>query len=229
MEDENHWVKYLEADLRTIKNINSSFNSASNLNDSQKELLEKVKHYAFQITRNDDVHGIGHIIRVIINIQKILENEQANVFITLFSGWLHDIGRIKEQELKIHHAIISAEMARKFVVSNNLNVSKQEIDHIIECIESHSFSAGREPRSIEAKILSDADKIDALGSIGIYRAACFQHENGKGIEDMVDHFHEKLLLLKDQIYTKTGLELALVRINFMVNYLVQLKKEYNLC
>lgn len=227
MKNQYDWVIDLEKKIKSTKKSELFYNDF-HLSAIQQEYLRKAEIYTVQITPNSDLHGIGHVIRVIINIQNILKYESANPFIALFSGWLHDIGRYKESELNQHHAIISADMARLFIESNKLQLSQQEIEHIIECIERHSFSAGKEPDTIEAKIVSDADKIDALGSIGIYRVACYQSENGRGIEDMIRHFHEKLLKLKDQIYTKIGLEIALQRTKVMEDYLVQMKKEYEL-
>lgn len=221
------WVKDLEHNIRNLKASNPNYDDFS-LNSLQKEYLKKAENYAYLTMSNSDLHGIGHIVRVIINIRQILKNEKADPFVTFFSGWLHDIGRDKESELGEHHAVISADMTKQFIISNKLELSQKEIEHIIECIVCHSYSAGKEPQSIEAKILSDADKIDALGSIGIYRVACYQSEKGRGIEDMIKHFHEKLLKLKDQTYTKTGRDIILQRTKFMEEYLIQMKSEYDI-
>jgi len=112
-------------------------------------------------------------------------------------------------------------MARKIL--SELGYSK--IDEIIHAIEAHSFSAGNKATSLEAKILSDADKLDALGATGIYRAAQYSVEHNRPMEDYIAHFHEKLLKLVDLLYTEEAKNLALKRHMFMEKYLVQLEKE----
>jgi uncharacterized protein len=221
-------VKDLENNLGNLSKYHFNYDILPYITKDKINWLKKAESHAFNMMPNDDLHGIGHVVRIIINIQLLIKSETADPFITIFSGWLHDIGRTKERKINKHHALISGEMTRDYIKSNNIEMSKQDIEHIIECVESHSFSAGKSPKTIEAKILSDADKIDALGSIGIYRASCFQHENGTGIEGMIKHFHEKLLILQDQMITKAGIELAQKRTKFMVDYLVQMKNEYDI-
>ena len=77
----------------------------------------------------------------------------------------------------------------------DLGYNKEKIEKIIGAIISHSFTKKVKPNSFEAKILSDADKLDAIGAVGIYRAAMFCEEHERSIKDFITHFHEKLLLL----------------------------------
>ncbi|MCP4760917.1 MAG: HD domain-containing protein [archaeon] len=188
-------------------------------------LIKEAEIYARKIMSNDDLHGIGHIERVIINSKKIALIEGGNPFIIFFSAWLHDIGRIKKLKLDKNHGEISAELVQNFIVDKNLNISPYEQEKIIGCIESHSFSSGKKQEFLEAKILSDADKLDALGGIGIYRASSYQNINGTGIKGLIKHFNVKLLKLSEKMQTQTGKKLALNRQDFMYTFIQRLNSE----
>ena len=98
-------------------------------------------------------------------------------------------------------------------------------DEIVHIIDVHSFSMGGEVKTLEAKILSDADKLDAMGALGVYRAAQYIVENESSQEDFINHFQEKLLKLKDLLYTDEAKKLAEKRHKFMLIYLSQLENE----
>jgi uncharacterized protein len=112
-------------------------------------------------------------------------------------------------------------MARNIL--NDLGYSK--VDEIVHAIDVHSFSAGGEAKTLEARILSDADKLDAMGAFGIYRAAQYGVEYERPHEEFINHFHEKLLKLKDLLYTDEAKKLAEQRHKFMLSYLEQIDKE----
>jgi len=235
----------------------------SKLSDIELNSLNNAETYVSSVMPKDDVHGFGHVWRVVINCVDFIhlfdidtgtsDRRPFQPFILLFAAWFHDIGRTKEELLKKNHSLISGDMTREYIshhpdcipIFNLTNVpihnpkheartiivkenQERTIEHIIECIESHSFSAGRQQNSLEAQLLSDADKIDALGSIGIYRAACFQQDNGTGIEGLIQHFHEKLLILDEKIHTHVGKEFAKRRIKKMREYLKDLEEETRL-
>jgi uncharacterized protein len=222
------------------------------LKDKEIASLKLAEEYVHKNMPKDDVHGFGHVHRVVVNCVEFIQSlqykqdEKFDSFILLFAAWFHDIGRIQEEKLKKNHALISGDMTREYIAKNptcipacmpifvskkviqSVNAQdnqKQTIERIIECIQSHSFSSGRSQDSFEAKLLSDADKIDALGSIGIYRAACYQHDNGTGIEGLIIHFHEKLLILDQQLHTSVGKEYGSRRVQRMREYLQNLKEE----
>jgi uncharacterized protein len=119
-------------------------------------------------------------------------------------------------------------MAEEFLHSNKIHLHEKTTENIIQSILSHSFSANGNANSLESKILSDADKIDAIGAIGIYRAACFQYEHGTGLMAMYRHFFDKLLLLPAKMYTETGKNIAESRIGLMKTYISQLEDELGL-
>lgn len=196
------------------------------LTQIQIKWLKEAEIFAEAHMGKNDFHGIGHVRRVIKTIVRLMKLEGGDPFILLFSAWLHDIGR-KDEKISTgrNHALNSADLARKFVIDRKIGLKEETLEKIIECIESHSFSSGRAQESLETKIISDADKLDALGSIGIYRAACFQHENGTGLSGLIDHFGKKLLTLNQKMHTKTGKNLAVSHISFMKKFIENLIRE----
>jgi len=175
-------------------------------------LIEISKQYQTYV----GCHGFEHTERVIdacIFLGKLLG---ANMDILIPAAILHDVGRGNE-----NHAQHSANMSRKIL--NELNYPK--VDEIIHAIEAHSFSSGKEAKTLESKILSDADKLDAMGAVGIYRAAQYGFEYKREMKEYLNHFHEKLLKLKDLFYTEEARELAEKRHDFMIKYLVQVDRE----
>ena len=134
---------------------------------------------------------------------------------------LHDIAR-GEQD----HARIGAEIAREILRSQGYN--PDFIAKVAHCIEAHSFSSGVAPQTLEAKVLSDADKLDAIGAIGVARAFLFSGETGRTIQETLTHFDEKLLTLRDQIYTKTARSLAERRHLVLREFYRELKIELDL-
>ena len=101
------------------------------------------------------------------------------------------------------------------------------IEEICKVINGVSFSKNRgvQPETTEGKIVQDADRLDAMGAIGIARTFAFGGERGRSIEDSVQHFYDKLLLLKDEMNTEAGRQMAEERHDFMEQFLVELKKE----
>ncbi len=95
----------------------------------------------------------------------------------------------------------------------------------MHCIEAHSFSSGIPPRTLEAKIISDADKPDAIGAVGVARAFLFSGETGRTLEETLQHFENKLLTLKGQFYTETARMLATRRDRFLNQFYRELVQE----
>ena len=167
-------------------------------------------------------HDRDHVERVVKLAVYIARREGADVEVVKKSAELHDIARDKP-----NHAIESAKLAREILRREGYD--EEFIERVVHCIEAHSFSSGVEPKTLEAKVLSDADKLDAIGAIGIARAFIFSGEKGRSIEETLKHFEEKLLKLKDLLYTKTAKELAKERHEFLVKFYEQIKKELKFC
>lgn len=199
--------------------------------DSYEEVscIEKVViNFVKRTLGKSDVHGFEHTMRVYSLALKIARKYidrgiRVNALILKLATLLHDIGRPLEREQGKHHAILSAEIAKKFL--RGLKLKEEIINEVCNVIISHSFSLGVRPISMEAKILSDADKLDAIGAIGISRCFMLAGATKKSISESIRHFHEKLLKLKDIMFTDVAREMAKSRHEFMEKFLTQLKKE----
>ena len=177
---------------------------------------EKLEKISKQFQKQIGCHGYEHTERVIETCKVLGAALHADMDILIPAAILHDIGRGND-----NHAHHSAKVAREIL--NDLGYPK--IDEIVHAIDVHSFSAGGEAKTLEARILSDADKLDAMGAFGIYRAAQYGIEHERPQEEFINHFHEKLLKLKDLLYTDEAKKLAEQRHTFMQQYLEQINKE----
>lgn len=193
---------------------------------------------------DDPAHGWEHVRRVYNLALRIAEEEHADPLITGFAALLHDIGRLVHRK-GIHHAILSVEEAREILKAYELE--PEQVEAVLHAIEAHSFSQGIEPRTLEARVVRDADRLDGLGAIGILRWAIsgtikrkrttrsYHPDDPFGewheLDDkhyMLDHFFTKLLKLEEGMYTTTGRALAQQRTAYMRGYLQQLRTELEL-
>ncbi|MHA2034890.1 MAG: HD domain-containing protein [Promethearchaeota archaeon] len=194
----------------------------------EKDLISEVRNFALDNSEKDDIHGFSHSERVYelcIKIGKVLG---ANLFVLKLSALLHDVGRKKEKKLesKNNHAEISAQMATIFLKSSNLEISEEVINQMIHCIRAHSFSNNIVPETLEAKILSDVDKLDALGAIGLYRTIGFTIKNRGGIDQVIEHLENKILKLKDRLYLDYSKELASEKQKIIIDFYNEIVKKY---
>ena len=189
-------------------------------------------------------HDWFHIKRVYKNALLISKNENVDVFVVSLGALLHDIADSKFND---GDETIGPKMAREFLF--NLNVDSKTIEHVINIIENISFKGGNETQkfnSVELDVVQDADRLDAIGAIGIAR--CFNYGGFKNrplynpeikpnlkmskaeyktsTAPTINHFYEKLLLLKNRMNTKTGREVAKERHAFMELYLKQFYGEW---
>ncbi len=180
-------------------------------------------------------HDWWHTYRVYKNstkIAKLENNSEINLFILEISALLHDIADHKEGY---------SDDDRYNIISNllmNLNVDFKIIVQIINIVNSISFSKGKIPISLEGKIVQDADRLDAIGAIGIARTFAFggnrnrvmydpEKNNSTNHSDTIEHFYDKLLLLKNKMNTSSAFELAQERDLFMRGFLDEFYKEWN--
>jgi len=197
-------------------------------------------------------HDFLHVLRVYNLCKKIAKSEKNVDFEVLeLAALLHDIGRKKEDLDKtgrIDHAIESAKMAEKIL--EKFSFPKEKIEKIKGAIISHRFKTNSRPISIEGKILSDADKLDVIGAIGIVRSCCWLGENmakiwsdvplevyikenltkERRIKDKSKHalnfeYEIKLKHVYKKLYTKAAKRIAKERNEFMKKFFKQLKKE----
>jgi len=154
---------------------------------------------------------------------KIGADLEANLKVLGAAALLHDIGRTREEETAVSHSILSGEMGRGVLSENGFTDS--EIDHVVGVIGTHRFSEGLEPNSLEGEILSDVDKLDAMGAIGVFRAIAQAASTGAGIEGFLEHADEKLLKLRDSMYTERARIEAEHRHRTLEAFVNQLKSE----
>lgn len=184
-------------------------------------------------------HDWSHVQRVYNNALQIASREGGNLFIIKLAVLLHDLGRQKESEdpENLDHAQISVEYASEILDKYGINSDAKK--QILHCIYSHRFRKNREPKTLEAKIVFDADKLDVIGAIGIARAYVFAGEHnlslysdknylGTGYEkdhNPVTEFLFKLSKIKDRMLTETGRLLSQERHQYMAKFFERLKKE----
>lgn len=190
---------------------------------------------------NDLAHGWEHVQRVYRLALHIAQQEGADPFIVGVAALLHDLGRLTHDETR-HHADLSVIHARDLLTRYQVPPDKQEA--ILHAIDAHSFSKGLQPRTLEARIVRDADRLDSLGAIGVLRWAITGTQRGTPetrsyhpddpfaerhpLDDrryMLDHFYSKLLKLSDTMSTQTGRKLAERRTRFIRTYLDEFKDE----
>jgi uncharacterized protein len=170
-------------------------------------------------------HTYDHTRRVLALSMKIGQETGANKRILGAASLLHDIGRPNEQKTGESHSISSGRMSKEFLKS--IGYSDDEIEEVVSAIRTHRFSEGVKPTSLEGRILSDADKIDAIGAVGVFRAIAQASVSNKGIDGFLQHADEKLLRLKDLLYTEAAKDIAIERHTFLESFVTRLRNETN--
>ena len=169
---------------------------------------------------NADGHGFDHSCRVWRNAMMIAETEpDCDPEITALAALLHDA-----DDYKLFTTENNAN-ARKFLKEHG--VPEETADRICEAVNSVSFSKnkGKRPGTAEGRVVQDADRLDALGAVGIARTFAFGGSHGRKPESSIEHFYEKLLLLKDMMNTEKGRELAEARHAYMEDFLREWEAE----
>ncbi len=191
---------------------------------------------------DDPAHGWEHVNRVYALAQHIARQEGANLLVVSIAALMHDLGRTVQNNSTKHHAELSAALAKELLATYQVTADVQEA--VAHAILAHSFSRSIAPRTLEARVVRDADRLDGLGAIGILRWAITgtlqrspqtktYHPTDPFAEQhtpddnnyMLDHFFTKLLKLSDTMTTDTGRTLAQQRTAFMHTYLHELRKE----
>ena len=165
---------------------------------------------------NADGHGADHALRVYANAMKIARSEEAcDLLVVALAAILHDA-----DDDKLFSTENNAN-ARAFLEARR--VPPETADRICEAINAVSFrkNRGKCPDTPEGRIVQDADRLDAIGAVGIARTFAYGGSRGRAPEDSIAHFHEKLLLLKDLMNTETGRAMAEDRHAFLETFLRQ--------
>ncbi|CEG22669.1 putative hydrolase [Planococcus massiliensis] len=204
-----------------------------------QKLVEQCEKHVKTIYESFDAsHDWQHIERVRQNARLLMEKEQADALTVELAVLLHDVSDPKYRK---PGEDLESEILQR------LDLTAEQQQKIKTVIESVSFKGGNgvKAASIEAEIVQDADRLDALGAVGIARTFAFGGAKGRKLYDWEEqprqkmteeeyrakptssatHFYEKLLLLKDHMNTETGKHIAEERHQFMISFLEQLKKE----
>ncbi len=206
-------------------------------------LLQHIRMMAqAHFSRVKGSHDWDHSLRVHRLCQRIGAQEGSDPLVTQAAAFLHDIGRSYQDRGggKSCHAEKGAEMANDMLADLPLSGSRRE--NILHCIASHRFRRGESPKTVEARVLFDADKLDAIGAIGVARAFLFAGEVGArlhspevdvtrepsyGINDTgYREYKVKLIKIKDRMHTATGRRIAEERHRFMTDFFDRLIEEY---
>ncbi len=199
------------------------------------------KALSTHIDRTDTSHDLAHADRVWLNAREIANNEgRGNLRILIAAAYLHDLVSLPKDHVDRHKSsTFSADKAAPIL--QRLGYTADEIAQVQHVIAAHSYSANIPPETIEAMILQDADRLDALGAIGIARTfavsgalgrpiydAADPFAKARGLDDRnfaIDHWPAKLLRLPALMNTDSGKALARQRIILMKNFLTQLASE----
>ncbi len=186
-------------------------------------------------------HDWEHTMRVASLAYHIGNEENADMKILIAAALLHDIAREEADKNGTCHAELSAKMSE--VILLDMEYSNSQRKDILHCISTHRFRGNNFPQTIEAKVLFDSDKLDAIGAIGVCRAYSYAGENRQALYSpmeqeskltkTVNHsehtpiveFKVKLSKIKDSLYTETGRKIAEHRHKFMENFFNELLAE----
>lgn len=189
---------------------------------------------------NDSAHDFAHIMRVYKNAQMICKKERVNKKLVLCAVLLHDIVSYPKSDKRSKLSSIQSAAKSKKILKK-FNFDNEEIQIISDAIRDHSFSQNKIPSTIVGKILQDADRLDAIGAIGIARVFAVGGSEKRPFYNVkdpfcknrlpddkiwtLDHFYQKLLQLESLMNTKSGKIEAKKRTKILNNFLNQLKNE----
>jgi uncharacterized protein len=192
---------------------------------------EARRHYAGA----DAIHDFDHVLRVLALAERLARVEGADLEIVRAAVLLHDVAR---GQPGVEHAQAGAEMARRLLAGH----PPDRVEAVARAIAAHRFRRGPAPESIEARVLHDADKLDAIGAIGVARAFAYGGHYGQRLwaevpagyrespasRDEHTPVHEyifKLARIRDRLLTDSARELAGARHAFMVDFFQRLEEE----
>jgi uncharacterized protein len=192
--------------------------------------IEEARQY---YTDSDAAHDFDHVLRVLALAERIGQAEGARMEIVQAATLLHDVARAEEERTGACHARVGAERARQILASHPAD----EVEAVAQAIASHRFRDEIVPQTLEAKVLYDADKLDAIGAIGVARAYALAGRRGQRLwaetpteSQSTDYtpIHEftfKLSRLKDALFTATALQIAEERHRYLVEFFARLEEE----
>lgn len=191
--------------------------------DKDRIIEDAIEYVKELFEGNSDGHGADHTMRVFHNAQVIMEAyPEADRFVSLLAALLHDAD---------DHKLFNTENnqnARTFMEKKGLPA--ETIEQICTIINAVSFSKnrGKRPGTLEGMIVQDADRLDAIGAIGIARTFAYGGKVGRPLSDSIQHFYDKLLLLKNEMNTDGAKALAQKRHDYMCAFLDEYTEESGL-
>lgn len=207
---------------------------------TQQHWQQKLAEHVGRIEAVDPGHDLNHIKRVVKSARQFAETEQANMWVVLPAAWLHDCVQVaKNSPLRSQASQLAADEAVSLL--QQWQYPAAHMDGIHHAICAHSYSANIPCETLEAQVVQDADRMDALGAIGIARTLmvgtgfghpltfhedpfCY-HRQANDQAAIIDHFYTKLLKLKDSFNTAAARSEANKRHQFMQQFLQQLEGE----
>lgn len=179
---------------------------------------------------SDSTHDFDHVLRVYRLAERIGQAEKANMEVLRAAALLHDIARSDQDAGRVReHAAEGARRARQILAGR----APEFVEAVAHAIESHRFRVDRPPQTLEAKILYDADKLDAIGAVGIARAFAYSAHHGQrlwaapdaGEHTAMKEFVVKLSQVKATLFTETARAIAEKRHAFMVEFFERMAAE----
>lgn len=231
------------------KNADQKMNISSTLHnhpicatDEIKALAAHFDAFMSEVAGDDAAHDISHLRRVVSTALVIGAAEGANLRVLTAAAYFHDLVNLPKNHPNRHEASsLSAARALEILPVQFPQFPREEYKAVVHAIEAHSFSAAIEPETIEAKVLQDADRLEALGAIGIARVFYIAGKLGQALFDgadplannrplddkhyAVDHFRVKLLRLHETMQTNTGRMLARQNSEYLIQFLAKLSNE----
>ncbi len=190
--------------------------------------------------RADAAHDAAHLARVVVMACRLAQLESASLDIVMPAAWLHDCVHVPVTSPDRPRAsVMAGDVATAFL--RGIGYPEALLPPIHHAIAAHSFSARIAPKTVEARVVQDADRLDAIGAIGIARCLMLGGQMGRTLYDVndpfaehrvaddkvssIDHFYTKLLSLAGTMQTHAGRDEADRRTTFMRDYLGQLRRE----
>lgn len=192
--------------------------------------------------QDDKAHDIAHLRRVWQSAQRIMQGTDADPLVVMTACYFHDVVNLPKNHPQRHLASSKAAVETRRILNEDFPDFPVELHNAVaHAVQAHSFSAGINPETLEARIVQDADRLESLGAIGLARVfytsgalgrALFDSEDPLGrdrqLDDTswtLDHFQKKLLRLPDTMQTAEGKRLARHNVAFLVTYMAKLCAE----
>lgn len=229
----------------TLQETQDIDNKAIIKSNTDKQAVNRIRHIAReQFEMAPGSHDWQHTLRVLSLCRRIGQHEGADMITLEAAAYLHDIGRAipvqKSEGRPMCHALRGSQMAETILIPLSLSTARKK--NIIHCVRTHRFRGNQAPESLEARVLFDADKLDAIGAVGIARAYLFAGELGACLHnpelppdqavaysrDDTGHreYAVKLSKIKDRMQTAQGRKMAQARHAFMETFFERFFSEY---